>query len=271
MSGGGINADLTITRLGDDQFLIVVAELFHRRVEAMLRRAIGHDHHVFVTDMTSAYTMLSVQGPNSRALLQNITTASLDNDAFPYFTAQQIDLVHGRAWALRMSFVGELGWELYIPTEFATHIYERIVEVGADHGLRHAGIEDARVDSHRSRASSTTGSTSRTPTLPLKRVSGGRSTSTSRAALSAATRSSRSTRGGRTTARLVQFLLDDAEPLLYGEEPILRDGETVGYLRSGAYGHTLGGAVGFGYVENSDGVTKDFIESGTWTIPRCQR
>ena len=68
------------------------------------------------------------------------------------------------------------------------------------------------------------------------------------------------------TARLVQFLLDDAEPLLYDEEPILRDGETVGYLRSGAYGHTLGGAVGFGYVENSDGVTKDFIESGTWTI-----
>jgi len=262
---GGINADLTITRLGDDQFLIVVAELFHRRVEAMLRRAIGHDHHVFVTDMTSAYTMLSVQGPNSRALLQNITTASLDNDAFPYFTAQQIDLVHGRAWALRMSFVGELGWELYIPTEFATHIYERIVEVGADHGLRHAGIET--LESTRTEAGRLDyGLDIENSDSPLEAGLGWAvdfdkpSGFVGRDALLA------QHQGRPYTARLVQFLLDDAEPLLYGEEPILRDGETVGYLRSGAYGHTLGGAVGFGYVENSDGVTKDFIESGTWTI-----
>ena len=138
---GGIEADVTVTRMAEDRFLVVAAELFHRRVESMLRRGTPDGSRVYVTDVTSSYTLLSIQGPESRNLLSQVTVADLSNEAFPYFTAQPVDLHHGIGWAVRMSFVGELGWELYIPTEFAVGVYDRIVEAGADFGLAHAGME----------------------------------------------------------------------------------------------------------------------------------
>ncbi|VAV92625.1 Sarcosine dehydrogenase, partial [hydrothermal vent metagenome] len=138
---GGIEADLTVTRVGDDRFLLVIAESFHRRIETMLKRNIAVEDRVYVTDVTSGYALLSIQGPDSRTLLSEVTTASLDNDVFPYFTAQDIDLHYARGMAFRMSFVGELGWELYIPSEFALGVYDRIVEVGHELGLVHAGME----------------------------------------------------------------------------------------------------------------------------------
>jgi len=262
---GTIEADLTITRLAEDQFFVVVAELFHRRVETMMRKATAADARVFVTDVTSAYTMLSVQGPNSRELLSRITTAALDNESFPYYTARHIDLHHGEGWALRMSFVGELGWELYIPTEFAVMVFDHLMDVGADLGVVVAGME----------------------TLESTRTEAGRldygldienSDSPLEAGLTWALDFDKSCGFvGRDAlvakreqrpypARLVQFLLEDPEPLLYGEEPILRNGEVVGYIRSGAYGHTMGAAMGMGYVECADGVTKDYIDSGRFEI-----
>ena len=261
----GIEADLTVTRIGEERFLVVVAEAFHRRTEAMMRRAISTDAGVFVTDVTSGYGLLSVQGPMSRDLLNQITTADLSNDAFPYFTAQEIDLHHGIGMAFRMSFVGELGWELYIPTEFTLGVYDRIVEVGAAFGLAHAGMET--LESTRTEAG---------------RKDYGLDMENSDTALEAglgfavdfdkpdgfvgreALLKQRENRPLKS--RLVQFLLEDPEPLLYGEEPILHDGHTVGYLRSGAYGHTLGGAMGFGYVENEAGVTADLVKSGGFEI-----
>jgi len=262
---GGVEADLTVTRIGDERFLVVVAESFHRRTEAIMRRAIGADTDVSVTDMTSGYGLLSVQGPKSRELLNTITTADLSNDAFPYFTAQEIDLDHSVGWAFRMSFVGELGWELYVPTEFTLGVYDRIVERGADFELAHAGMET--LESTRTEAG---------------RKDYGLDMENSDTALEAglgfavdfdkpdgfvgyeALLKQRENRP--LTSRLVQFLLEDPEPLLYGEEPILLNGETVGYLRSGAYGHTLGGAMGFGYVENEAGVTVDLVKSGAFEI-----
>ncbi|TFH14662.1 MAG: FAD-dependent oxidoreductase, partial [Acidimicrobiales bacterium] len=113
---GGVMADVTITRLADDRLQVVVAEAFHRRVESMLRRGAPPGARIFVTDVTSGSALLSVQGPRARALLSELTTADLSNDAFPYLTAQEIDLHHARAVAVRMSFVGELGWELFVPT-----------------------------------------------------------------------------------------------------------------------------------------------------------
>jgi 4-methylaminobutanoate oxidase (formaldehyde-forming) len=133
---GGVEADVTVTRLADDRFQVVVAELFHRRAERMLRRG-ACGARVYVTDMTSAISLLSVQGPRSRDLLGEVTTSDLSNEAFPYYTAQEIDLHHGLGLAIRMSFVGELGWELYVPTEFAPGVYDRIVQVGSDFGLVH--------------------------------------------------------------------------------------------------------------------------------------
>ncbi|MEE9297630.1 MAG: FAD-dependent oxidoreductase [Acidimicrobiia bacterium] len=262
---GGVEADVTVTRIAEDRFLVVAAELFHRRVEAMMRRSTSTDARVYVTDVTSGHTLLSVQGPESRTLLSKVTTANLDNDAFPYFTAQKIDLYNAMGLALRVSFVGELGWELYIPTEFALGVYDRIIEVGSASGLAHAGM--ATLESTRTEARRLDyGLDMENTDTPLEaglgfavdfEKPGG---FTGREAL-LAQRDSRPLK-----SRLVQFLLEDPEPLLYGEEPIFRDGVTVGYLRSGAYGHTLGGAMGFGYVEHDAGVTADFVKSGSFEI-----
>jgi glycine cleavage system aminomethyltransferase T/glycine/D-amino acid oxidase-like deaminating enzyme len=258
-------ADLTITRLADDRFLVVVAEAFHRRVLTMLRQAIGPDDRVHVSDLTSAMTLLSVQGPRSRELLSRISDADLSNDAFPYFSARHINLEYALGWALRMSFVGELGWELYIPTEFALGVYDALVREGADLGLSHAGmitLESTRTEAGRRDYGLDMENTD-SPieagfsfALALDKPGG----FVGRDALVA------ERDAGPPKRRLVQFLLDDPDPLLYGEEPIFMDGERVGYLRSGNYGHTLGAAMGMGYVEHSDGVTADLIRSASFSI-----
>ncbi len=262
---GGTEADVTVTRLADDRFLVVAAEFLHRRVEAMLRRGTPTEARVYVTDVTSAYTLLSVQGPLSRQLLNQVTLADLGNDSFPYYTAQEIDLHQAVGWALRMSFVGELGWELFVPTEFALGVYDRIVEVGADFGLAHAGMET--LESARTEAGRLDyGLDMENSDSPLEAglgfaldfdKPGG---FVGRDALAA----QRETRP--YTSRLVQFLLEDPDPLLYGEEPILLDGQSVGYIRSGAYGHTLGAAMGFGYVEHEEGVTAELVDTGNFEI-----
>jgi len=262
---GGVEADVTVTRVAEDRFLVVAAELFHRRVETMLRRGTPPGARVYITDVTSAYTLLSVQGPESRNLLSRVTLADLSNDAFPYYTAQEIDVHHARCMAARMSFVGELGWELFVPTEFALGVYDRIIEVGSDFGLVHAGMET--LESTRTEA---------------KRLDYGLDVENSDSPLEAGLKFAIDFDKpdgfvGRDAllaqwenrpykSRLVQFLLEDPEALLYGEEPIIRDGKTVGYLRSGAYGHTLGGPMGLGYVEHEEGVTLDFIKSGKFEI-----
>jgi len=262
---GGVMADVTIARLADDRFQLVAAEAFHRRVASMLQRGVAPNARVYVTDVTSGLALFSVQGPNSRALLAELTTADLSNDAFAYLTSQEIDLHHARALAVRMSFVGELGWELFVPTEFALGVYDRLVEVGAAHGLVHAGM--ATLESTRTEAG---------------RLDYGLDMENSDSPLEAGLKFAVDfdKPGGFTgrhalveqharrpyTSRLLQFLLADPEPLLHGEEPILLDGTAVGYLRSGAYGHTLGGAMGFGYVDHADGVTAELVANGEFEI-----
>ena len=262
---GGVMADVTITRLTEDRFQVVVAEAFHRRVESMLRRGASAGARIFVTDVTSGLALLSVQGPRARALLSELTTADLSNDAFPYLTSQEIDLHHARATAVRMSFVGELGWELFVPTEFAAGVYDRMIEAGREHGLAHAGM--ATLESTRTEAG---------------RLDYGLDMENSDSPLEAGLKFAVDfdKPGGFVgrdallaqyeqrpyTNRLVQFLLDDPAPLLHGEEPILLEGQPVGYIRSGAYGHTLGGAMGFGYVAHPDGVTGNLVRDSTFEI-----
>lgn len=262
---GRILADLTITRLSEDRFMVVVAEGFHRRVETMMRRSIDPEDRVWVTDATSGTTLISVQGPKSRDLLSQITDADLSNEAFPYFTAQKLDLEYSLGWAFRMSFVGELGWELFVPTEFALGVYDALVREGENFDLRHAGMET--LESTRTEAGRKDyGLDIENTDSPLEAglgfavdldKSGG---FIGRDALLA------DKEAGPLPRRLVQFLLDDPDPLLHGEEPIFRDGQRAGYLRSGNYGHTLGGAMGFGYVEDEDGVTADYIREGSYEI-----
>ncbi|MCP3977494.1 MAG: FAD-dependent oxidoreductase [bacterium] len=264
-TAGKVLADLTVTRLTDVSFMVVVAEGFHRRVDMMMRRAIGPDDRVSIHDATSGITLMSVQGPKSRDLLSKITDADLSNESFPYFTAQQIDLEFAVGWAFRMSFVGELGWELLVPTEFSLGVYDALVREGAPFGLAHAGmatLESARTEAGRKDYGLDMENTDSPLEAGLRFAidfdkPGG---FVGRDALL------KDIEAGPLKARLVQFLLEDPEPLLFGEEPIYRDGERVGYLRSGNYGHTLGAAMGFGYVEDEDGVTPDYVKAGRYEI-----
>jgi 4-methylaminobutanoate oxidase (formaldehyde-forming) len=263
--GGFIQSDLTITRIAEDAYFLVVAEAFHRRTEAMLRRGTAHDNSISVTDVTSGYALLSLQGPRSRELLSEMTTASLSNDDFPYFTAQEIDLHHAIGLAFRMSFVGELGWELYVPSEFAVSVYDRMVEVGRGVDLVHAGMET--LESTRTEAGRRDyGLDMENTDTPLEAGVGFAVDFEKPGGFVGRDALMQQKESRPYTSRLVQFILDDPQPLLYGEEPILMDGEPVGYLRSGAYAHTLGGAMGMGYVESKDGVTLDMITSSTFEI-----
>ena len=262
---GLIQSDLTITRIAVDAFFLVVAEAFHRRTETILRRRTAHDESISVTDVTSGWALLSVQGPESRNLLSEMTTTSLTNEDFPYFTGKELDLHQSRGMAFRMSFVGELGWELYVPSEFAVGVYDRIAEIGSDMGMLHAGMET--LESTRTEAGRRDyGLDMENTDTPLEAGVGFAIDLDKPGGFIGRDALLRQRESRPYTARLVQFLLDDPEPLLYGEEPIFMDGKAVGYLRSGAYGHTLGGAMGMGYVEDEDGVTLDMINSSSFEI-----
>ena len=262
---GGIEADLTVTRMAEEEFLVVCSDTVHRHVETRMRRHFPADDHVTITDVTSGYAMLSIQGPNSRALLSTLTRASMSNEDFPYLSAREIDIGYARVYAIRVTYLGELGWELYIPTEHAVDVYERIVEAGEEFGLRHAGLQSLsslrlekgyRDYGHDIDNMDTPWEVGLGFAVKLDKPDG----FIGRDALA------RHKEKGIPTRRLLQFLLKDEKPMLHHAEVIWRDDEPVGYIRVGAYGHTLGAAIGLGLVEASEPVTKAYVESGKWEI-----
>jgi 4-methylaminobutanoate oxidase (formaldehyde-forming) len=121
---GTIEADLTVTRLAEDQFLILTGDGTITAVQAWLRRNVPADAHVFVTNITSAYSVLNIQGPKSRDFMSRVTHADMSNEAFPFLTMQEIEIDYALVKAIRITYVGELGWELYIPTEFSLHVFD---------------------------------------------------------------------------------------------------------------------------------------------------
>ena len=243
---GGIEADLTVNRIGEDEYMIVTAVATQIRDMDWLQKNTSAAANVTFTDVTSGLSCLAIQGPNSRGLLQGLTDTDLSNEAFPFGAAREIDLGYARVIALRMTYVGELGWELYIPTEFTTHVYDLIVAAGADHGLMHAGYH-ATNSLRLEKAFRHWGHDITDEDTPFEAglsfavafdKSGG---FIGREALLAQ-------KAAGFGKRLVQFKLDDPEPLLYHDHPIYRDGEFVGHTTSGMYGHTVGAAIGMGYV-----------------------
>ena len=240
----GIEADVTITRLSPDAYLVVTPAATRLADQTWLMRHKGA-YRVTITDMTAAEGVLAIMGPQARDLLQKVSPNDFSNAANPFGTAQEIEIGMGLARAHRVTYVGELGWEIYVSTDMAGHVFETLMDAGAEMGLTLCGMhmmDTCRIEKG-------------------FRHFGHDITSEDHvmeAGLGFAVKKDKPAYIGRDAVlrkqdeglamRMVQFKLTDPEPLLYHAEPILRNGEVVGFLTSGAYGHTLGGAMGLGYV-----------------------
>jgi 4-methylaminobutanoate oxidase (formaldehyde-forming) len=262
---GLLEADLTVTKLGDEKYLVVVTDTMVRHAETWLRRHIPDDAHAFVTDVTSAYGQLNVQGPRSRELLQRLTSVDLSNEAFPFRAAREIDVGYARVLCVRITYLGELGYELYIPADQAVHVYDRIVAAGREFGLVHAGLKalaSLRMEKgyrdygHDIDNTDDPWETGLGFAVNLAKPGGfvGKYAALARKAR------------GPLQRRLVQVLVQDAEPMMYHAEIVRRDGVPVGYVRAASYGHTLGGAVGLAMIEPKMPVDAAYLASGTWEV-----
>ncbi|MCP4359859.1 MAG: FAD-dependent oxidoreductase [Chloroflexi bacterium] len=262
---GTIEADMTVTRLAHDCYLLVMVDQAHTHVETWLKHHTPPKAHLFITDVTSGYSILNVQGPKSRQLISSLTHVDMSNEAFPYLTMQEIDIGYALVRALRVTYVGELGWELYVPTEFTLHVFDLLMEAGKDVGLKHAGFQ--ALDSLRlEKGYRDYGHDIDNLDTPLEVGLGFAVDFNKPGGFIGKETLLQQKDEGVIKSRLVQFLLEDPEPLLYGGEPIYRDGVWVGDLNTGGYGHTLGGSVGLGNVENDAGVSIGFIKNGRYEI-----
>ena len=241
---GGIEADVTVTRLSETAYLVVTPAATRLADETWLRRHRGEDR-VTITDMTAAEGVLAIMGPRARDLMRAVSPDDFSNDANPFGTAQEIEIGMGLARAHRVSYVGELGWEVYVSADMAAHVLDCVLEAGQDHGLRLAGMhmmDCARIE----KAFRHFGHDITCEDHVLEAGLGFAVSKTKTGFIGRDAVEAK--RAAGLDRRLVQFRLTDPEPLLYHNEPILRDGEIVGYLSSGAYGHHLGAAIGLGYV-----------------------
>lgn len=267
---GGIEADLTVTRLAADQFMVITAAFTQTHVEAWIRNSIPDGADCILTDVSNSYAMLNLQGPASRDLLASLSTDDFSNAGFPFGTCREVRIGYQTVLAVRLTYVGELGWELYIPTPFALPVYDALVSAGSRFGLRHCGyhtlnslrMEKAYRDwSHDIGPDDTPIEAGLSFTCAWDKPGG----FIGREALL------QQRQAGLPKRRLVQFLLEDAEPLLYHNEPIYRDGERVGLTTSAMFGHTLGAAVAMGYVGHPNGVSSDHVACGNYEIQLPER
>ncbi|MEQ9261173.1 MAG: FAD-dependent oxidoreductase [Roseovarius sp.] len=241
---GGIEADVTVTRLSETAYLVVTPAATRLADETRMRRHVG-ERRVVITDVTAGEGVLAVMGPRSRELLQKVSPADFSNEVNPFGTAQEIEIGMGLARAHRVSYVGELGWEIYISADMAGHVFEVLHEAGQDLGLKLCGMH--MMDSCRiEKAFRHFGHDITCEDHVIDAGLGFAVDLSKPDFIGKAAVAARKESGPKF--RMVQFLLEDPEPLLYHNEPILRDGEIVGYVSSGNYGHHLGGAVGMGYV-----------------------
>jgi 4-methylaminobutanoate oxidase (formaldehyde-forming) len=243
---GGIENDGTVTRLAEDRFLVITPTATqHRTFEWLRSHAPGMS--VTIADVTSASATLAVMGPRSRELLSRLTSTDLSNDGFPFFTSKEIRVRNAPALAIRASFVGELGWELYVPSEFAVHVYDAIVDAGADLGLRHAGyqaLDSLRIEKGFVHVGHDVGPTDDPFTAGLGHVVKADKEFVGVEAARLAKETPR-------PRRLISLKLDEPDPVLLHGESVIADGRIVGAVMSGAYAHTLGAAAGLAMVDTS--------------------
>ncbi len=256
-SRAGIEADVTVTRLSETAYLVVTPAATRLADETWMRRHLG-DFNVVITDVTAGEGVLAVMGPNARKLLQKVSPADFSNDINPFGTAQDIEIGMGLARVHRVTYVGELGWEIYVSADQCGHVFETLAEAGQDMHLKLCGMhmmDTCRIEKGFRHFGHDI--TSEDHVLE--------------AGLGFAVKTDKPDFIGRDAVlrkkdeglnmRMVQFRLTDPEPLLYHNEPVVRDGEIVGYLSSGGYGHALGGAMGLGYVPCKGETAADVLAS----------
>lgn len=247
---GGIEADLTVTRLSETAYLIVTGAETEVKDFNWLKRNIPDDAHAVLTNISSAMGVISIMGPRARDLLQSICPNDLSHEAFPFATSQEIELGYALVRASRITYVGELGWELYIPTEFMTGVYDEIVAAGAAFGLKHCGyhaLNALRME----KAYRHWGHDITDEDTPLEAGLGFAVKMDKAGGFIGREALLRQKETG-LKQRLVQFLLKSPEPMLYHNEPIWQGDRIAGYIRSGMYAHRLGGACGLGYITAPD-------------------
>ena len=261
---GGIECDLTVARIAPDLYYIVTGTGFATRDFDWIRRHIPPGRHAQLIDVTSARAVLSVMGPRARELLQPLTPYPLDNDAFPFAHVRELILAGVPVWALRVTYVGELGWELHVPAECALTLFDALVERGEALGLALAGyraIESLRLE----KGYRAWGADIGPDYNPLMAGLG----------FAVKLRSNQPFLGREAledqrrrplTRRLVGFLVPDPEVPLWGRETIYRDGKRVGWLTSAGFGYTVGRPIGYGYVRNDEGVSREWIFAGRYEL-----
>ena len=268
---GGIEADLTVTRTGEDRFLIVSGVACQTRDMSWLRRNKSSEESVVINDVTSAYAVITVMGPNSRATLSKLTDADLSHEGFPFANSREIDLHYAIVRASRITYVGELGWELYIPTEYAPSVFEAVLTAGEEFGIRPYGyhtMNSLRIEKcyrhwgHDITDEDTVLEAGLGFTCDFNKANGfiGRQ----------AVLDQKETAPLRK--RFVALVFEDPMPLCYHEEPICADGRVVGRVTSAMFAHTIGATIALGYVENDAGVSKNWLESARFEIEvECER
>ncbi len=268
---GGIEADLTVTRISENEYLVVTSAGSHVRDLARLREHIPTDAHCSVTDVTSGLPMLGLMGPNSRALIEQLSGEDLSNANFPFGTSREIEIGYAIVRASRVTYVGELGWELYVPAEFATHVFDRVVDQGKELGLAFAGyhaMNACRVEKgyrhwgHDISIDDTPLEAGLGFTVAWDKPNG----FIGREALA------KQREAGLPKKRLVQFRLEDDTQLVYHEEPVFLDGKLVGFVTSGMYGYRVGASLGMGYVRLQKPVTQQLLGASRFQIEvGCRR
>ncbi len=262
---GRFEADLTVTRLAEDRFMIVVGENSHGHTLMRMQRHTRPDEVIIITDLTPAITQINIHGPKARALIETVTTADMSNVAFPFMSWQDIEVGYWIVRALRVTFVGELGWELQVPSYAAVQVYDLLKAAGQEFGLRDAGMQT--LNSLRlEKAYRDFGLDLDNTDNPIE-AGLGFAVKLDKPGGFIGCKALAEIKGrGVPKNRMLQFLLQDPVPLLYGNECVYLDGEEVGHLQVGGYGHSLGGAVGIGFAALNVPLTATIVAQGTWEV-----
>lgn len=267
---GGIEADVTVTRIAEQQYMVVTGHPSQIRDQAHIHAHADTDWHFEIFDATAAHSLLTLHGPRSRAILQALSGDDLSNEAFPFGAAREIDLAFARVWAIRRSFLGELGYELMIPVEFSAHVYEALMSEGEGHGLRHAGMfalnacrleKGFRHFGHDIGEEDTPYETGLGFAVKLDKGD-----FVGRDALSAQKERYKAATPYRTVAVRLPGATAQAGPYLIHNEPIWRGHDLVGHVTSGGWGWRLGAMIGLASLHRDEGVTKDWITEGRFEV-----